>query len=352
MNFHNLNWADEIFDGLMEDAKKEINITEEEWNSKVTNKEAELIDSFVEVFSKTFPDFIEKKRIPEMNRGLLKFETELRNDYLQAFNYLDTFHFLYNHFGVEYFKSIETEIEQEKTFILKRLFFKAIQIGSEIFYLLKGGFPNGAVARWRSLHEITMTFIFLKRGSNDLIKMYNDYDVVEKYRRTKSVVEHHKTLGWPSPTEQKEILRLKVEEVKAKYGADFADSYGWTKLILPKGKRSISGIEEYVGFSHMRSQYSYAGDDIHAGVGGINTNHGTSLEENVPNWGGKNIFNFIDPVQFTTGTLYTLMYYLVSDFDTLGNNIYIKMLRDYRAKVVEEFIKCEDLLRERYKRDY
>jgi hypothetical protein len=352
MDFNNLNWADNIFEELIDSARKETDITEEEWNSKISNKEDELIDSFIEIFSRTFPPFIEEKKIPEMNQGFLKFEMELRKDYLQAFNYLDTFYFLFSHFGIEYFKSIEKKIEKERLFILNRLFFKAIQVSNEIFYLLKGGFPNGALARWRSLHEITMTFVFLKNGPIELVGMYQDFDVIEKYRRLQSVVIHHKELGWPAPTEEVEILRLRTEEVKQKYGTDFAGSYGWTKLVLPKGKRTISGIEEYVGFNHIRSLYSYAGDDIHAGIGGIATNHGTSLEENVPNWGGKNIFNFIDPVQFTTSTLYTLTYYLVSGFDTLGNNIYIRMLKDYRKKVVEEFIKCEDLLRDKYKRNY
>lgn len=40
---------------------------------------------------------------------------------------------------------------------------RAVLVSREILCLLKGGFPDGALARWRSLHELTVTAIFIAK---------------------------------------------------------------------------------------------------------------------------------------------------------------------------------------------
>ena len=48
-------------------------------------------------------------------------------------------------------------------FVLWRLHARSCQITMEILALLKSGFADGAHARWRTLHEIAVTALFIKQ---------------------------------------------------------------------------------------------------------------------------------------------------------------------------------------------
>lgn len=350
MDFNNLSWADDMIDNLLSQIRKETNVTEEEWDSKVLSNKSAIIDSFIATFISTFPDFIREKQIQTTGLNVLKFEERLRSDYKEAFEHLDTFSFLFNHFGIEYFKAEGAKSKNpNRVFTLRRLFFRGIQINNEIFHLIKGGFPYGAIGRWRTLHEVSIVYVFLKNGDDNLIEMYNDYQAVEKYKRAKALMSHYELLNWPSPSDIVKELADEVERLKDKYGKEYTKDYGWTMTILPSGKRSISGIEEYVNLNYLRSFYSYASDDIHAGISALQRDNEISFETLIDMWGGRSLFGYIDPVQLTTNTLCEMFCNLTSDVDTLGNHIYRELIIKYHTTVVSAFEKCETELKRRIK---
>src|SRR6185503_264527 len=47
--------------------------------------------------------------------------------------------------------------------VLARLHARSCQIGSEVLVLLRSGFPDGAHARWRTLHEIAVISMFIAK---------------------------------------------------------------------------------------------------------------------------------------------------------------------------------------------
>ncbi len=56
--------------------------------------------------------------------------------------------------------------------VLTRLHARACQISSEILVLLSGGFADGAMARWRTLHEIAVTTFFVARHGEPVAERY------------------------------------------------------------------------------------------------------------------------------------------------------------------------------------
>jgi hypothetical protein len=73
--------------------------------------------------------------------------------------------------------------------LVVRLHARACHISSEILWLLKGGFADAAQARWRALHEVVVTALFLLDHGNELSIRYFEHEVIESY---KAMVQYNK----------------------------------------------------------------------------------------------------------------------------------------------------------------
>ena len=69
----------------------------------------------------------------------------------------------------------------------RRLHARACQIANEIVTLLRHGYADGAMARWRTLHEIAIVMDFLCAHGDAAAKQYIDHQFVESRRATKGV---------------------------------------------------------------------------------------------------------------------------------------------------------------------
>ena len=55
-------------------------------------------------------------------------------------------------------------------------------MADEIICLLENGFADGAMARWRTLHEIAIVAIVLSKHGEDIAQGYLDHQAVESKR--------------------------------------------------------------------------------------------------------------------------------------------------------------------------
>lgn len=62
---------------------------------------------------------------------------------------------------------------------LVHLHARALQIASEIMVLMESGYADGAMARWRTLHEVTCVAMVLADGGDALARRYLEHDAVE-----------------------------------------------------------------------------------------------------------------------------------------------------------------------------
>ncbi|MFC7164719.1 DUF5677 domain-containing protein [Halospeciosus flavus] len=60
----------------------------------------------------------------------------------------------------------------------------------EIHHLLKGGFADGAFARWRSLHELSITTTFIKQAGSDTAERFLHYRYLWEYYFAQTYQEH------------------------------------------------------------------------------------------------------------------------------------------------------------------
>lgn len=154
--------------------------------------------------------------------------------------------------------------------VLTRLHARACQITEEVTCLLAAGLADGAIARWRTLHEIAAVAFLLRESGEQLARRYTEHQVIESYRVAMEYQECCEDLGYEpmSGEEVKEMERAR-EELLQSYGRDFDSPYGWASEAVGKGRPTFRDIEKAVGIHHFRAHYRMASHNIHANPKGV-----------------------------------------------------------------------------------
>ena len=148
---------------------------------------------------------------------------------------------------------------------LTRLHARACQISSEVLVLLRHGYADGAHARWRSIHEISIVSFMIREHGNDLAERYLLHDTVQRYKLACDHQEYHERIGHdPIPAEDIERLKAERDELVDRFGSSFKRDYGWAAEAIGNPRPTIRGLEEHAGIDHMRPYYRMASDNVHA----------------------------------------------------------------------------------------
>lgn len=163
-------------------------------------------------------------------------------------------------------------------YVIHGLMARTLVSYAEIAWLLRGGFPNGALTRVRTLHELHVTAqILAKYGSPDaehpeLIQRY----LLHKDVFTLSTAENLTETGTLDPgifTEEiLESLAKKREDLLIKYGSSFGGLWGWAAPLFGKRERiSMKSLSELVvpGIQYF---YGLTSSHIHGGSEGWHEN--------------------------------------------------------------------------------
>jgi hypothetical protein len=154
--------------------------------------------------------------------------------------------------------------------VLTRLHARSCQVASEILVLLKSGFADGAMARWRTLHEIAVTALFIGTHGEDAAKRYLRYDCIESYKGASQYQRHCKSLGYePFTSEEMKLMGESRSKAISEFGESFDERYGWAAAALKIPKPNFSQIEDNVRLDHLRPYYKMASQNVHADPKGV-----------------------------------------------------------------------------------
>jgi hypothetical protein len=167
-------------------------------------------------------------------------------------------------------RSASKPAQQQVVDVVTRLHARACQVCEEIIVLLESGFADGAMARWRTMHEIAVTAAFVFDHGAECAKRYKEHEAVESYRAAKEYNELHSLLGYaPLKNSELDLINQSYEEVLRKYGKVFSGNYGWAAAALQHNHPTFKDIEKSVGTRHLRSHYRMASHGVHANPKGI-----------------------------------------------------------------------------------
>jgi hypothetical protein len=227
--------------------------------------------------------------------------------------------------------------------VLTRSHARSCQITEEIVCLLAAGFADGAMARWRTMHEIAVTASFIAAKGEDLAERYVLHQVVESKRGADEHERHRKRLGSkPLRKSGMEKLEASFAALRARFGANFVTPYGWAAHHLNVRKPTLAQIEQAAGIDHLRPYYRLASHPVHANPKGVFFKLG--LPHSPIILAGPSNAGLSDPGQCAAISLAQVTATLASLNPTVDNVVALKIVMQLVGEIAEAFGKAHGVL--------
>ncbi|MEM9419004.1 MAG: DUF5677 domain-containing protein [Planctomycetota bacterium] len=225
---------------------------------------------------------------------------------------------------------------------LTSLHIRACRTLAEILVLLEAGMADGAMARWRSLHEyaVTMSFIAEKRG--DIGKRYLLHSNIRKRAMARDIANHvpEEALDNQSDVE----LEQACQELTDTYGTPFKTPYGWAAEAMQQAKPTFWAIEKEMNMQGWRPYYGLANQSVHADPNGAVF----SLADDEGPWHGGSIFGLCDPGANAAASMGTCVAVLLGTCPVLDWTIAAGACQKFVEQANDEFLECHRMLEEEY----
>ncbi|QDT20928.1 DUF5677 domain-containing protein [Gimesia chilikensis] len=232
--------------------------------------------------------------------------------------------------------------------ILVRLHARSCQITSEILLLLRNGYADGAHARWRSLHEVVCTALFLSQGDQDLLERYLLHEKIESYKAALQYREYSERLSVEEITDLEfEELKQKRDELLTRYGKSFNSTYGWASDALAKKAPTFADIEFRVKLDHLRPYYRLASHNIHANSKGITVKLGWGLANDEYLLAGPSIYGLCEAGHSTSISLVQISIAILTLIPSFDFHVISQLLLLLEKEVGEAFLSAHQELNEK-----
>lgn len=176
---------------------------------------------------------------------------------------------LHRHYCIEAGQQFQSEFLKHPKFVhdpllgvLMRLHASACRIQGEIITLLAAGYPDGAFARWRTLHEIAVTASVLRDAGENAAVDYIKFGIVQAVNGMNGFQETAARMKREAyrPEEIQEANALR-ERLMAESDIDFKSRNGWARKYI--GSSKFEKLQAAAGLAHWRNDYSLASRDVH-----------------------------------------------------------------------------------------
>lgn len=334
----NRHWIEKII-------SEEIHSTCEKYELDINKVDPSLVERFIPTIENHFYKEFERGRKKNL-RNARKIEKDFQRnnlklwkepiDLLDAFIFmnLDLVDSIKNHLSVE-------DLSTSKCQVMLRLHAKACQTAFEIVHLIKGGFADGAMARWRTLYETSVFACFLEDKPEAIHQKFLDYAFIEDYYEGLEYQKNCAALGEvPFSSEEFAHIENQKNEMIKKYGSLFSKSFGWASDILEPSCRNFKGIEDLVDFNHFRSYYKLACNQVHSGSKSILYKIGMYNQEEGLLAGASN-YGLSTPGKHTATSLLYVACTLLQFNRTLETLTTLEILSRLVPRISHLFVKVE-----------
>jgi hypothetical protein len=222
-----------------------------------------------------------------------------------------------------------------------------------VLVLLENGFADGAMARWRTLQEITVVATNIADGGETLARKYLDHDVFE----TKRALEFEKNSN-PAIASDPEFIAAEqaaAADMAAKvlqHGKAFESNVGWAidhlrqkQVIKPNAGASFEDLERAAHLAHLRPYYKLASYNVHAGVRAILQRLATVDDPRQMTAGAANA-GLEEPIQQTAIYLVRITSLLTTGHPTFTDLVNISVTATLRDRAIGEAMAAAEKLRQ------
>lgn len=315
---------------------------------------AEHADHLIDEISARLARELDNKQhrfVEEIHSELTGFQDRLFETWRAPLTRLDSLIAMCMEIGGEInaeYKSREELRISSRCGIIVRLHIRAIQIANEISCLLKGGYADGAMARWRSLHETAVIIAFLGEHDDELSSRFVAFQAITRFKNAKEYNEHHAALGF-LPVDSEDLARFQKDRdaMLAKYGQEFARENGWAAGVLKQKRVTFKDLERFVDLNHLRPQYTFASKNIHSGVDSVGFKLALSMSSQETLLAGPSNEGLIEPIQCASYSLILSTCALIDTAPSDERSIMIGVLWNWHERLKVELIDAEADLRQR-----
>lgn len=225
-----------------------------------------------------------------------------------------------------------------------RLHARSCHIANEILCLLKAGYADAAQARWRALHEVAVTQLFITKYGDECAQRYVDHEVVESYKGMCQHKEYEHRLQEKGPDDGEiEECKIYVDDLVSTYGKYFKGQYGWALPFINREKgANFSDLEKDVNLDHFRPYYKWASQNIHAGPKGLLGRLGLCEAETDMLLVGPSNSGMTDPAHSTALSLVQTTTNLLVLEPTIDHMVVMMIIGDMAHEIGEAFLKIEN----------
>jgi hypothetical protein len=229
--------------------------------------------------------------------------------------------------------------------VLMRLHAHACRITGEIIASLTNGYADGALSRWRTLHEMAVTALLLQKYGKPAAEDYIRYGLIqsvngmEGYQETAAAMRRQPY----SPEELEEAKQLR-EAILDDYGQDFLSRNGWARKYV--GGSRFDKLQKAVGLDKWRNDYAIASRDIHTDYRDMQSLYAMSEAKQEVLLCGQSNSGMVEPAHCTAIALLqitaTFILTYVNDescpIDHTDSVIYAKLLERLEGEIGDTFL--------------
>ncbi|WP_129267503.1 DUF5677 domain-containing protein [Bradyrhizobium betae] len=219
---------------------------------------------------------------------------------------------------------------------------RALLISREVLCLLYGGYPDGALSRWRSLHEIAVTAVFLQKHDQEVSHRYLASFPFAALNAAKQLNEHAERANM-TPFLEEELAEMKqrCDGFEARFGKEMHNERGWASPALKNPKPTFAQLEKAVALDHWRPRYRWASQHTHGGYRPALAMLGTAESTQPVHLVGQSNSGFTDPIHMTAISLNQVTSSLLIVRPTVDNIVFLQIISDLSDELGEVAFEVE-----------
>ncbi|MDI1351595.1 MAG: DUF5677 domain-containing protein [bacterium] len=228
--------------------------------------------------------------------------------------------------------------------VLMRHHANACRITGEIIVLLKNGYADGALARWRTLFEILITCLVIKKYGKEAAEDYIKHGIVKSVEGMQEYKKTAKDMNLEpyDENELEEAINLKNFLSNGKEYHQWATNYA--------GASKLEKLREHVGMSKWSHNYKLASKDVHADYSEMMSLFAMSEAKKDLLLAGPSNSGMVEPSSMTAVTFAQITATFLtahieeenSHLDYNDSFIYLALLERYVEAVGNEFLACQN----------
>jgi hypothetical protein len=255
----------------------------------------------------------------------------------KAFDMLEMMWMVSEEVGINLNDKHRSKAALDKDYLFEALTYlhaRSLLVTREVMCLMHGGFADGAMSRWRTLHELATTASFLHKHGVDVAHRYLVSHFFNSYRAAKQLENYAERANLePFAAHEIDAMKQRCDAYASLFGEDMRNDYGWAAPVLRVHKPTFAMIEKDVGLDHWRPRYKWASQHTHGPHRPAGALLGVAESEMQVLLVGQSNSGMVDPIHMTAITLAIASSALFSIRPSVDHIVAAQVLSDLSSEI-------------------